>query len=60
MCWHFFVCVSHPNRHGQTLVPLWICILLQNLSADLKKKEKAIHLKWLGSVFNVGVEIMFG
>lgn len=36
MCLH---CVSHPDGHAQTLVPLRIGVFLQNLSADLKKKE---------------------
>ena len=35
-----FGCVSHPNRQGQTLVPLWIGVLLQNLTADLEMREK--------------------
>lgn len=33
------ICVSHPDRQGQTLVPVWISVFLQGLGEDLKETE---------------------
>lgn len=36
--------MSHPYRHRETLLPLWISILLQNFSADLNKdRSSSLH-----------------